>query len=211
MKIKSLFLVTLSIMFIAILSVSALASDGLLTLTVSPIKVMVNGQTFQPKDANGNNAMVFTYNGTTYAPLRALAKAYDLEVGYDTSQNMATVGKAGYMPDNKQQITAEPQYHDFASQWDIAAKPVTNYGNERIFTAVYSGNLPMNEFKSWWKSLSESEIEKGAEQLAAEAQKTVTPSKVTMYFSYNQYSLGTAYAFGSYEQSNFNLANTWIK
>lgn len=36
--------------------------------------------------------MTFTYNGTTYAPLRALAEAYGLEVGYDAEKKMATVG-----------------------------------------------------------------------------------------------------------------------
>lgn len=206
-KTKSLLLVAMSVILIAGLSVSALAADGFLTLKVSPIKVMVNGETFQPKDAGGNNVMVFTYNGTTYAPLRALAETYDLEVGYDQSRNMATVNKAGYTPVQK----PKTQSKDFSSQWKVTAKPVSNYGNERIFTAEYAGNLSMNEFKAWWKSLSTEEIEKGAEQLAAEAQSTVAPAKVTMYFSYGQYSLGTAYGFNGYQQSNFNLANTWIK
>ena len=42
------------------------------------------GEVLQPTDASGNPMEVFTYNGTTYAPLRALAEAYGLEVGYDT-------------------------------------------------------------------------------------------------------------------------------
>ena len=65
------------------LPVTALAVSGTITIEVSPISVLVDGEVFQPKDANGNNVMVFTYNGTTYAPLRALAEAYGLEVGYD--------------------------------------------------------------------------------------------------------------------------------
>lgn len=206
-KTKSLLLVVLSVILIAGLSVSALAADGFLTLKVSPINVMVNGEIFQPKDAGGKNVMVFTYNGTTYAPVRALAETYGLEVGYDQSKNMATVNKAGYTP-TPQSTT---QSKGFASQWKVTSKPITNYDNERIFTAEYSGNLSMNEFKAWWKSLNQEEIETGAEQLAAEAQRTVAPNKVTMYFSYGQYSLGTAYGFNGYQQSNFNLANTWIK
>ena len=51
----------------------------------------MNGEEFRPKDANGNDVMTFTYNGTTYAPLRALAEAYGLEVGYDSERKMATV------------------------------------------------------------------------------------------------------------------------
>jgi hypothetical protein len=32
-----------------------------------------------------------------------------------------------------------------------------------------------------------------------------------MYFSYGQYNLGTVFAYGSYECSNFDLASVWIK
>lgn len=63
------------------------------SINVDPIKIQVNGSEFQPKDANGNDVPVFAYNGTTYAPLRALAEAFGLEVGYDSASNMATVSK----------------------------------------------------------------------------------------------------------------------
>jgi hypothetical protein len=61
------------------------------TISIDSIKVMVNGEEFKPKDVNGNDVLVFSYNGTTYAPLRALAEAYGLVVGYDSAANMATV------------------------------------------------------------------------------------------------------------------------
>ncbi len=61
------------------------------TISIDPIRVKVNGEEFHPKDVNGNEVLVFAYNGTTYAPLRALAEAYGLEVGYDAAENMATV------------------------------------------------------------------------------------------------------------------------
>ena len=184
------------------LSVTALASDGSFTITIHPIRVMVNGEVFQPKDANGKDVMVFTVNGTTYAPLRALAEAYGLEVGYDSVQNIATVNAP---------VTATLVHDDFASQWTIAEKPVSNYGNEKIFTAKYSGSLSMSEFKNWWKSLSAEEIAEGAEQLAAEAQRLVPCNFVTMYFSYGTYSLGSAYSRDGIESSNFTPAGVWIK
>ena len=61
------------------------------SLSVSPINIEVNGTVFQPKDVNGNTVSVFVYNGTTYAPLRALAEAYGLTVGYDSEKKLATV------------------------------------------------------------------------------------------------------------------------
>lgn len=84
----------LAAVLIAILAVSSFAAGQLVSISVDPsIKILVNGKVFQPKDANGNDVMTFTYNGTTYAPLRALAEAFGLEVGYDAAQRMATVGE----------------------------------------------------------------------------------------------------------------------
>lgn len=179
-------------------SASALASDGSFTITVHPIDIVVNGEVFRPEDANGNSVITFTYNGTSYAPVRALAEEYGLEVGYDPVRNSATVNS--------------PSGADgFSGQWTVAEKPVTNYGDEKIFTAKYSGSLGMSEFKEWWKSMSEDDIRRGAEALAAEYQKLVGDCRVTMYFTYGTYNLGTAHAFGDFEQSNFTAAEAWIK
>lgn len=63
------------------------------TITVDPINIMVGGKVFLPTDADGNDVPVFVYNGTIYAPLRALAEAYGLEVGYNAEKKLATVGR----------------------------------------------------------------------------------------------------------------------
>lgn len=192
-------LITLTLI---VLPVSALASDGSFKLIAYPIQVLVDGEVFRPVDAKGNEVQVFTVNGTTYAPLRALAEAYGLEVGYDSTKKLATVTK----PAQPQEVTS-----DFAAAWDIKEKPVTNYGSEKIFTATYSGSLSMDDFKAWWKSFSADEIGRAAEQLAAEAQALNPGYQVTMYFSYGTYNLGTAFAYGDYGFSNFNAAGVWIK
>ena len=147
---------------------------------------------------------VFTYNGTTYAPLRALAEAYGLEVGYDSQRNIAMVNSPN--KDNASSTT-----DSFAAAWTVKEKPVTNYGSEKIFTATYAGELGMEEFKTWWKSFSSEELAAEMEQLAAEAQALNPGYTVTMYFSFGQYNLGTAFAYGSYEFSNTNAARVWIK
>lgn len=176
------------------LPVSALASDSSFKLTAYLIQVLVDGEIFRPVDAKGNEVQVFTVNGTTYAPLRALAEAYGLEVGYDSTRNIATVTSPTVAP-----VPAS----DFASAWEIKEKPVTNYGSEKIFTATYSGSLGTDDFKAWWKSFNADEIRRTAEQLAAEAQSLNPSYQVTMYFSYGSYDLGTAFAYGDYEFSNF--------
>lgn len=200
-KITSFIAGMLATLMLGSITVTALAADSGLTLTAYPIKVLVNGEVFKPKDVNGNDVLVFTYNGTTYAPLRALAEAYGLEVGYDATSNTATVNHP----------TKAMPSTDFADQWTVEEKPVTNYGTEKIYTAKYNGSMSMNEFKTWWKSMGSSTLRAEAEKLAAEAQGLVPSYSVTMYFSYGSYNLGTAYAFGSYEASNFDAAGVWIK
>ena len=124
-------------------SVPALASDGTQAMAVTPVRVLVNGEAFQPPEG-----FTFISGGTTYAPVRALAEACGLEVGYDAVQNLVTVaapttGKSAAPLD------------DFAAQWTVRSKPVTGYGDEKIFTATYSGTLGMEDFKAWWKALGD--------------------------------------------------------
>lgn len=89
---------------------------------------------------------------TTARPMhrvRALAEAYGLTVGYDSAKNMATVDGAARTTNST---------GSFSSQWTVTEKPVTRYGNEHIFTAVYSGPLSMDKFKSWWKSMNAADL-----------------------------------------------------
>lgn len=198
----------LTALLISATTVTALAASGAIRIEVSPISVLVDGEVFQPKDAKGNDVMVFTYNGTTYAPLRALAEAYGLEVGYDGERNIATVSK---QPAQTQPPIADTGYAGFEKQWTVKEKPVTNYGNEKIFTVTYSGDLSRSEFKAWWKSYDLSTIKEYAERMMAEVQSEVPGYIVTAYFSYGQYNLGSVHAESDFTGSNFDAAGVWIK
>lgn len=198
----------LTALLISSTAVTALAASGAIRIEVSPISVLVDGEVFQPKDAKGNDVMVFTYNGTTYAPLRALAEAYGLEVGYDGERNIATVSK---QPAQTQAPIADTGYAGFEKQWTVKEKPVTNYGDEKIFTVTYSGDLSRSEFKAWWKSYDLSTIKEYAERMIAEVQSEVPGYIVTAYFSYGQYNLGSVHAESDFTGSNFDAAGVWIK
>ena len=198
----------LTALLISSTAVTALAASGAIRIEVSPISVLVDGEVFQPKDAKGNDVMVFTYNGTTYAPLRALAEAYGLEVGYDGERHIATVSK---QPAQTQAPIADTGYAGFEKQWTVKEKPVTNYGDEKIFTVTYSGDLSRSEFKSWWKSYDLSTIKEYAERMMAEVQSEVPGYIVTAYFSYGQYNLGSVHAESDFTGSNFDAAGVWIK
>ena len=202
-KLTSYFAGVLTAVVLGTLTVSAFAAGGFLTLTVSPIRVMVNGEEFHPRDAQGNEVYIFQSQGTTYVPLRALSEAYGLEVGYDARRNMASVSGSVQAPAGSE--------NDFLSVWTVKEKPVTGYGTERIFTATYSGPLGMQDFKEWWKSFDLSTIERCAEQVTADAISSSPGGQVTMYFDYQGRMLGTVLAEGDYIRGNFRLADSWIR
>lgn len=101
------------------LALSALAISGRMTIEVDPVNVQVNGKTFAPTDVNGKEVPVFAYQGTTYAPLRALAEAYGLEVGYDKVANMATVTDPNAKPATTD-TTAKVDYSDWSAEDEAA-------------------------------------------------------------------------------------------
>ena len=49
------------------------------------IGISLNGATFTPRDVNGKQVPVFLYNGTTYAPVRAVCEAAGMQVAYDSA------------------------------------------------------------------------------------------------------------------------------
>ena len=55
------------------------------------IKVEIDGQQTVLTDANGKTVEPFTYNGTTYVPIRAVAENLGCYVGYDASTQTAIV------------------------------------------------------------------------------------------------------------------------
>lgn len=60
------------------------------------IRVTVNGVPFTPRDVNGREVELFAHDGTTYAPIRAFAKAAGLRVDYDAETNTARIETPDY-------------------------------------------------------------------------------------------------------------------
>ena len=83
----------ISMLLLVGLPVTALAASGAIRIEVSPISVLVDGEVFQPKDAKDNDVMVFTYNGTTYLPVRAISEALGKPVQWDGKTQSVYVGK----------------------------------------------------------------------------------------------------------------------
>ena len=91
------------------------------------IKIFVDGQKINPKDAQGNSVQPFIYNGTTYLPVRAVADALGKAVYWDGPNYTVYLGKAPY--------TLEYPTVQLEDMTSIASTPVVsdkltdNYGN----------------------------------------------------------------------------------
>lgn len=72
------------------LGVTAMAATRTIKVE-DDIQVTLNGARFQPKDADGNEVPLFSYNGTTYAPVRAICEAAGLKVDYDSATYTAVL------------------------------------------------------------------------------------------------------------------------
>lgn len=99
MKKKTLTMV-LAVVLAFSLGVVATATAGEVqkTLTYRNIKITINGSTLTPKDANGNVVEPFIIDGTTYLPVRAVANALGLEVGWDAASNTVSLAEPGKPP-----------------------------------------------------------------------------------------------------------------
>lgn len=72
------------------------ASTGSTAATVSAAtdaKIIVDGMSFVPTDAQGNAVPVLIIDGTTYLPARAIATLHNAEVSWDSGSFRANLGK----------------------------------------------------------------------------------------------------------------------
>lgn len=153
------------------LALSALAISGRMTIEVDPVNVQVNGEVFQPTDVTGKEVPVFAYQGTTYAPLRALAEAYGLEVGYDAAANMATVSDPDVKtPDTTTPDTTAKADYDHWSAEDEAAyqefkglwKYTDSYNDNGRPTAQYNGDKDYDSLVTALKEYGEETFQRFA-------------------------------------------------
>lgn len=59
----------------------------------SNMKIMINGEEITPTDANGEYVEPFAIEGTTYLPVRAVANALGLDVGWDMKTKTVQLSK----------------------------------------------------------------------------------------------------------------------
>ena len=79
---------------VLVASFPALALSGSKTIEIfyNNIKITLDGVQVTPRDGQGNIVEPFTYEGTTYLPLRAVANALGLSVDWDNATKTAILG-----------------------------------------------------------------------------------------------------------------------
>lgn len=172
LKLKHFLLGVLATVIVFSLISGAFAAVGGQSIQIefNNIKLVIDGKPVTPKDGNGNQVEPFTYNGTTYLPVRAIANALGKEVNWDAGTstvylgNMPSVSKASYSRENPAPIGATQ---------DISIK---NYSQD------YSTSISINRVTrgaAAWQLINSANMfnpqpEAGYEYIVVNATMTVT-------------------------------------
>ena len=89
--------ISLVLVLVVVLTTTVFATVGSRTaeLFYNNIKVMINGKEVVPTDANGNTIEPFIIEGTTYLPVRGVASALGLNVGWDAETSTVLLDNPG--------------------------------------------------------------------------------------------------------------------
>lgn len=118
------------------MSIGAIAATNLEEISAylnKGITIKLKGQTWTPKDSDGNTLHPITYNGSTYLPVRAVGEAFGVKIGWNDETQTVFLGE------------------------DIARQPTSNsrtnpatIGSEQSFSVndildKYSGTITIKE------------------------------------------------------------------
>ncbi len=111
---KKITVIAIALVLLLTLGVTAFATNGSKNadLFYRDINISLNGTEITPKDANGNVVEPFIIDGTTYLPVRAVAEALGLDVGWDGETSTVI-------------LSNEPV--------PVASSPSDNKGNGKLF------------------------------------------------------------------------------
>lgn len=82
-----------AVILVVALSVSAFAATAGRNILIYPgISIYIDDAKLNPTDVNGNPVEVFSYNGTTYLPVRAISEAFGKQVQWDGKTQSVYIG-----------------------------------------------------------------------------------------------------------------------
>lgn len=124
---------------------STLAAAAGKNITVYPgISIYIDDQKLNPTDANGKPVEVFTYNGTTYLPVRAVSEALGQPIQWDGSSRSVYVGK--HNSTTPAAWLSQMEYFSGTQSVNTAASQNDNAGNTHYhcFTSRFNRTYLLN-------------------------------------------------------------------
>lgn len=119
----------LAAVLLLVLGGAALAATRTIQIN-DGIRVTINGAYFSPKNAKGEEVPLFTYGGTTYAPVRALCEAAGMRVDYDSASRTARITTGDRV------LTTDPNAASYISA-EKAKEIALNHAGVKAADAVF--------------------------------------------------------------------------
>lgn len=180
---KSFVCGAVSTVLVASLTISALAASGKINISVNPnVSIKVNGEMFQPKDVNGKSVQLFEYEGTTYAPLRAMAEEFGLEVGYDAAAQMAVVGEGANANQDtpaETSVDVETTRQQFLNSFTMIDKGLSD------ITLMYSGDMSNADLLALLKNIDSNALINMINDISYDTAKNDSKIKTVRYYLKN--------------------------
>lgn len=146
------FILVLTLLFSLGISASATWGIEAKELYYRGISIYVNGTELIPQDVNGKSTEPFIIEGTTYLPVRALAGALGLSVGWDGTTNTITLTSgaevnmgSGQAAKTKEIVSADVYYKDVKIYLDGAELIPTDVTGKYVEPFLMGGStyLPL--------------------------------------------------------------------
>ncbi|MBQ9757922.1 MAG: NPCBM/NEW2 domain-containing protein [Clostridia bacterium] len=106
------------------------------------IKIYVDGEKIEPKDATGKTVEPFIYNGTTYLPVRAIGEAIEKDVNWDGSSHSVYIGK---MPGKETYLTDICPAYEF-DEWRYEECTSNNGKNFSMAGELYTRGFTVTPY-----------------------------------------------------------------
>lgn len=128
---KKLTIAIVTVMLFASLIGTVAATTGTVTreLEYHDIKVTLNGNDLDLRDVNGNSVEPFMFDGTNYLPVRVVAEALGLNVGWDgnTSTILLTSPQATYITRTGSKYHYDPHCNG-GTYWEVPYETAVGMG-----------------------------------------------------------------------------------
>ncbi len=124
---KKRWIVLLATVMLFAFTAGVVAGPAVQTITASlanDFKFTLNGEAWTPMD-NGNPMAPIIYNGRTYLPVRAIAEALDINVGWDEATRTVILGEAAApVEEEPAPVEEEPVEEEPIEEEPIEEEPI---------------------------------------------------------------------------------------